>query len=115
MTGMVDVATVSFFAFLALVIVIAGFVFWKVARIEHEKEMKLIEEGEYPKKEDTKWVLAIGLILVAIGVGRVVEAILNNTTDFDGITVALLGVAALIYHFLSRRSKIEPDADDTKT
>ena len=75
-----------------------------VVYLEHRKEMALIEAGEYGKVEDSRaWILAVGLLLVAIGVGSVVESVLAGGVVGEGITAALVGVAALVYYWIKRR------------
>ncbi|WP_336001149.1 hypothetical protein [Halorientalis halophila] len=75
-----------------------------IAYMDHRKEMRLIEEGAYAEAaEDSRaWILAVGLLLVAIGLGNAVETYLA-TGGVDGITAVFVGVAALAYYAIKRR------------
>jgi uncharacterized membrane protein HdeD (DUF308 family) len=88
--------------------VIFGFVL-AIVYLEHRKEMALIEAGAYAEvREDTRaWILGGGLLLLAVGIGSVVEALVTGSAIGNGITAALVGVAALVYYWLKRR---DPEA-----
>ncbi|AQL44512.1 hypothetical protein BV210_08110 [Halorientalis sp. IM1011] len=75
-----------------------------IAYMEHRKEMRLIEEGAYAEvaEDGRAWILALGLLLVALGLGNVVESYLGGT-GIEGITAFLVGVAALTYYAIKRR------------
>ena len=92
---------------LAAVAVLFGIVFAFVAVViylEHRKEMALIEAGQYPVDADSRaWVLAGGLLALAVGVGQVVVSLANEGTVGPGVTLALVGVAGLVYYYLKRR------------
>lgn len=81
-----------------------------IAYMDHRKEMALIEAGAYDEvSEDTRaWILGGGLLLVAIGLGTLAETLLSGGTIDNGITVALVGVAALVYYVVKRRQS-RPD------
>lgn len=85
-----------------------------IAYMDHRKEMRLIEEGAYAEAaEDSRaWILALGLLLVAIGLGNAVEAFLGGT-EIDGITAFLVGLAALAYYAIKRRQGSAPGEDET--
>jgi hypothetical protein len=75
-----------------------------IAYMDHRKEMRLIEEGAYAEAaEDSRaWILALGLLLVAIGLGNAIEGYLGGT-EVEGITAFLVGLAALAYYAIKRR------------
>jgi uncharacterized membrane protein YidH (DUF202 family) len=84
-------------------VVVFGFV-GVVIYLEHRKEMALIESGDYPVESDTRgWILAAGLLALAVGVGQLVVSLTETGTVGPGLTLALVGVAALVYYFLRRR------------
>jgi len=93
----------------ALVVVLgtvtAGLLFvLGIVYMEHRKEMALIEAGAYEEIEDTRaWILGGGLLLVAIGLGTLAETLLSGETVGNGVTVTLVGVAALVYYVVKRR------------
>jgi isoprenylcysteine carboxyl methyltransferase (ICMT) family protein YpbQ len=101
-----ELATLVFV--IAVLAVIFGFVL-AVVYLEHRKEMALIEAGAYEQvREDGRaWILAGGLLLLAVGIGTVLESLFTGAAVGDGITVALVGVAALVYYWLKRG---EPEA-----
>ena len=71
---------------------------------EHRKEMKLIETGQYAEpRESGAWVLAAGLLLLALGLADLLRAVWTGTVPDDGLTLTLLGVAALVYFAYRRR------------
>jgi uncharacterized membrane protein HdeD (DUF308 family) len=94
---------------LALVAVMFGIIFGFVAVVvylEHRKEMALIESGQYPVDTDTRaWVLAGGLLALAVGVGQLVVTLANRGAVGPGVVLALVGVAALVYYFVKRRQE----------
>lgn len=97
------------FGFLALVVLVTIGFFAAVLYAEHRKTMALIETGQYADaRDDPTWVLAAGLLLVAIGVGQAVEALAAGA-PLEGLTVALVGVAALAYYGIQRRSRTDAD------
>lgn len=74
-----------------------------VVYLEHRKEMALIEAGEYPAGSDSRaWVLAGGLLALAVGAGQVVTSLLSDGTVGSGLTLALVGVAGLVYYAVKR-------------
>ncbi|SEN44027.1 hypothetical protein SAMN05216388_1003116 [Halorientalis persicus] len=75
-----------------------------IAYMDHRKEMRLIEEGAYAEAaEDSRaWILAVGLLLVAIGLGNAIESYLGGA-GIEGITAFLVGLAALAYYAIKRR------------
>lgn len=75
-----------------------------IAYMDHRKEMRLIEEGAYAEAaEDSRaWILALGLLLVALGLGNAVESYLGGG-GIEGITAFFVGVAALAYYAIKRR------------
>jgi len=89
---------------IATLAVVFGFVL-AVVYLEHRKEMALIEAGAYEQvREDGRaWILGGGLLLLAVGIGTVLESLLTGGAVGDGVTVALVGVAALVYYWLKRR------------
>ena len=85
---------------LAFVAVVGGIVYF-----EHRKEMALIEAGAYDDaKGSDNWILGAGLVLVALGVADVVNAVWQNAVPGDGLAMALLGAAALVYYYLKHRA-----------
>mgnify|MGYP006934456619 FL=1 len=66
--------------------------------------MKLIETGQYAEpREPGAWVLAAGLLLLAFGLADLLRAAWTDTVPDDGLTLTLLGVAALVYFAYRRR------------
>ena len=98
----VDLVDVSFFLFLALVVALAG----GVVYLTHRQEVLRIETGNVGRgRSDRRWVLAVGLVLVAVGVGQSVEALLvGNLASLD-LTLAAVGLAALAYYYLVGREE----------
>lgn len=82
---------------------------------DHKRKMKMIDEGLVPgdedvfKESDSWWVLAVGLLLTAVGVGMGVESYLRQE-PIEGVVVFLLGVAALIY-FVVKKSTSTGDSE----
>lgn len=104
------------FGFLALVVLaIVGF-FGVLVYLDHRQTMALVEAGQYAeaKRDDSAWILAAGLLLVAIGVGQAVEAVAAGA-PIEGLTVALVGVAALAYYALRRRERPSGHADQSRS
>jgi hypothetical protein len=91
--------------FALLVVALGILMILGIVYMEHRKEMKLIEAGAYEQvKEDSRaWILAAGLLLLAIGVGNMLEDAIAGVPVVDGITAALIGVAALVYYGIKRR------------
>lgn len=89
---------------IATFVVVFGFIL-AIVYLEHRKEMALIEAGAYEQvREDSRaWILGGGLLLLAVGIGTVVESLLTGATVGDGITAALVGAAALAYYWIKRR------------
>jgi MYXO-CTERM domain-containing protein len=75
------------------------------AYTEHRKEMALIESGQYAAEnvQPAPWVLAAGLLLLAVGLADIVRAAWAGTVPGDGLTSAALGLAALTYYWFRRR------------
>jgi hypothetical protein len=95
---------------------LTGFAFFvAILYAEHRKEMKLIESGQYPvaDREAGTWVLAAGLLLLALGLADLLRAVWLGTVPDDGLTLTLLGVAALFY-FAFRRREIRRAASRTE-
>ena len=83
---------------------------------EHRKEMKLIETGQYAEpRESGAWVLAAGLLLLAFGLADLLRAAWTDTVPDDGLTLTLLGVAALVYFAYRRREARRAAERDTET
>lgn len=76
---------------------------------EHKEKMKMIEKGLVPEKAKYKvsekfnnWhVLAIGLIITAVGSGRVLSAYLQG--EVAGFTLLFIGLAIVIYFVTKRK------------
>ena len=83
---------------LAFVAVVGGIVY-----LEHRKEMALIEAGAYPERGADNWILGAGLVLVALGLADVVNALWQSAVPGEGLAMALLGVAALVYYYIKHR------------
>lgn len=75
---------------------------------DHKRKMRMIEEGlvsdeeELLEESDSWWVLAVGLVLAAVGAGVMVESWLRGDS-IDGVVYFLLGVAALVYFLVKWR------------
>jgi len=73
---------------------------------EHRKEMRLIETGQYAEPRETgTWVLAAGLLLLALGLADLLRAVWTGTVPGEGLTLTFLGVAALVYFAYQRREE----------
>ncbi|AZH26088.1 hypothetical protein [Haloplanus aerogenes] len=71
---------------------------------EHRKEMKLIETGQYAEQQESgTWMLAAGLLLLALGLADLLRAAWAGAVPEEGLTLTLLGVAALVYFAFHRR------------
>ncbi|AXG07478.1 hypothetical protein DU500_14170 [Haloplanus rubicundus] len=83
------------------------------AYTEHRKEMALIESGQYAAEnvQPAPWVLAVGLLLLAVVLADVVRAAWAGTVPGDGLTSAALGLAALAYYWFRRRGTRDSGAD----
>ncbi|AUV82817.1 hypothetical protein C2R22_15195 [Salinigranum rubrum] len=94
------------FGFLTLVVLaVTGFV-GALLYLDHRQTMALIASGQYAdaKRDGRAWVLAAGLVLVAIGVGQAAESVAAGMPP-EGLTLALVGVAALVYYVVRRRER----------
>jgi hypothetical protein len=99
--GVVLVVSAGFFGFLAL-----------VYYLEWRKEMRLIEAGEYRQEAVGSWVLAAGLVALAVGLASVVNAVARGVVPDEGLVLAFLGVAGLVYYHLRRREARRADVTD---
>jgi hypothetical protein len=79
--------------------------FGAILYTEHRKEMTLIESGQYADVREAPgtWVLAAGLLLLALGLADLLRAAWLGVVPEDGFTLALLGLAALVYFAFRRR------------
>lgn len=77
-----------------------------VVYLDHRRTVALIEAGEYRAADSRAWVLGGGLLALAIGVGQTVESYAATGTIGDGPTLALVGVAALVYWTIRRRQSV---------
>lgn len=104
------------FGFLALIVLVTIGFFGVLVYLDHRKTMALIETGQYTEatRDESAWILAAGLLLVAVGVGQAVEAVAAGT-PIEGLTVAFVGVAALAYYALRRRERSSGDADRSRS
>jgi len=86
------------------------------AYTEHRKEMALIESGQYAAErvQPAPWVLAVGLLFLAIGLADIVRAAWLGAVPDEGLTLAALGLAALAYYWFRRRGTrdVGSGADD---
>ncbi|KAB1193848.1 hypothetical protein GJR96_10530 [Haloferax sp. MBLA0076] len=91
------------FALLGVAILTFGVV---IAYLEHRKEMALIESGQYAEvnSDSRAWILGGGLLVLALGLGSVVSALLSGSAVGDGVTAVFVGLAALAYYFYKRRT-----------
>ncbi|MGB9955868.1 hypothetical protein ACOZ4B_05715 [Haloferax prahovense] len=94
-----------FVPFVALAVVIFAFA-GAVVYLEHRKEMALIERGQYDEasRDSRAWILGGGLLVLALGLGSVVSALLSGGAVGDGVTAVFVGLAALAYYFYKRRT-----------
>ena len=74
-----------------------------VVFLDHRRTMALIEAGEYRSADGRAWVLGGGLLALAVGLGQTVEVYVASGAVGDGPTLALVGVAALVYWAIRRR------------
>ena len=115
-----SVADAAVFGFLALVVVLTLGLVGALAYLDHRKTMALVESGQYVEAEAEAdagaptWVLAVGLVLLAIGLGGVAEALVAGAS-VEGLTTAFVGLAALAYYALKRRANGAAVARDGRT
>mgnify|MGYP000397321614 CR=1 FL=1 len=76
-----------------------------VVYLDHRRTAALIEAGEYRADDGRAWVLGGGLLAVAIGLGQTTESYAATGAVGDGPTLALVGVAALVYWAVRRRER----------
>ena len=90
------------FVLLGIAILVFGAV---IVYLDHEKEMALIESGQYADvdADSRAWILGGGLLVLALGLGSVVSALLSGGAVGDGVTAVFVGLAALAYYFYKRR------------
>lgn len=99
--SVVGLAEIAFILF--LVVIVFGFLF-AAAYLDHRREMALIEAGAYEQVSDSRaWILAGGLLLTAVGIGSLIQSLLTSGLIGDGLTVALVGLAALLYYWIRHR------------
>ncbi|MDS0299268.1 hypothetical protein NDI76_11005 [Halogeometricum sp. S1BR25-6] len=86
-----------------------------LSRLEHEKEMALIEAGEYRqlRTDGRAWILG-GLLLGALGLADVTTTFLAGGVPQEGVAAAFVGLAALAYYFYKRRED-RVDAPESAT
>ncbi|ELZ66875.1 hypothetical protein C5B91_11675 [Haloferax sp. Atlit-10N] len=94
-----------FVPFVVIAVVIFAFA-GAVVYLEHRKEMALIESGHYDEvgRDSRAWILGGGLLVLALGLGSVVSALLSGGAVGDGVTAVFVGLAALAYYFYKRRT-----------
>jgi hypothetical protein len=94
------------FGFLALVVVAITVFAGALLVLDHRQTMALIASRQYAdaRRDGRAWVLAAGLLLVALGVGQAVEAVAVGAPP-EGLTVALVGCAALVYYAVRRHER----------
>ncbi|WP_193363637.1 hypothetical protein [Halogeometricum pallidum] len=92
-----------------------GLVFY-LSRLEHEKEMALIEAGEYQqlRNDSRAWILGGGLLVGALGLADVTTTLLAGGVPQEGVAAAFVGLAALAYYFYKRRED-RVDAPESAT
>jgi uncharacterized membrane protein len=102
----------ALFGFLALVVVVTVGLVGALAYLDHRKTMALVETGQYAasERDSRDWVLAVGLVLVAIGLGGIAETLVAGA-PVEGLTTAFVGLAALAYYAVKRRVTAAPVAD----
>jgi hypothetical protein len=102
------------FGFLALAVAAITAFAGALLVLDHRQTMALIASGQYAdaRRDGRAWVLATGLLLVALGVGRAAEAVAVGAPP-EGLTVALVGCAALVYYAI-RRHEHPADAADRR-
>ncbi|SFR60511.1 hypothetical protein [Halogeometricum limi] len=105
---------VFFGGFALIVLAMLGLVVY-ITRLEHAKEMALIEAGEYQQLRNDRraWVLGGGLVLVALGLADVTTTFLAGGVPQEGVAATFVGLAALAYYFYKRREDREDDATTT--
>jgi hypothetical protein len=76
-----------------------------LSRLEHEKEMALIEAGHYDqlRNDSRAWILGGGLLVVALGLADVTTTLLAGGVPQEGVAASFVGLAALAYYFYKRR------------
>jgi hypothetical protein len=89
-------------ALVLVALVLVAFGAW-VVYLDHRRTVVLIEAGEYRADDGRAWVLGGGLLALAVGLGGTVESYAATGVVGDGPTLALVGVAALVYWSVRRR------------
>ncbi|WP_239524275.1 hypothetical protein [Halogeometricum borinquense] len=107
-----DVAFFTLFGFCVLAFL--GAVVY-IVRLEHRKEMALIEAGQYEqlRADSRAWILGGGLVLVALGLADVTTTLLAGGVPQEGVAAAFVGFAALAYYFYKRREDRSADSATT--
>jgi hypothetical protein len=84
-----------------------------VVHLDHRRTVALIEAGEYRAADSRAWVLGGGLLALAVGVEQTVQSYTATGAVGDGPTLALVGVAALVYWTIRRREskRVADDRD----
>jgi hypothetical protein len=105
-------ADLAVFGFLALVVLATVGLVGALAYLDHRKTMALVETGQYAasERDSRDWVLAVGLVLVAIGLGGIAETLVAGA-PIEGLTTAFVGLAALAYYAVKHRATAAPAAD----
>jgi predicted transporter len=99
-------------AVIGLVALVGLAFFAAILYTEHRKEMKLVETGEYAEAQESgTWMLAAGLLLLALGLADLLRAVWTGTVPEDGLTLTLLGIAALVYVAFRRREARQAGVD----
>ena len=106
---------VFFVPFAAFALGALGLAFY-LTRLEHEKEMALVEAGqnEHLREDRRAWILGGGLLLLALGLADVTTTFLAGGVPQEGVAAAFVGLAALAYYFYTRRED-RADAPETAT
>ncbi|MFB6107965.1 MAG: hypothetical protein ABEJ82_03870 [Haloplanus sp.] len=100
-------------ALVGLVFLVGLAFFGAILYTEHRKEMRLIETGQYRAGEGAgTWVLAVGLLLVALGLADLLRAAWLGVVPDDGLTLTFLGLAALAYFAFRRREARQATEED---
>lgn len=95
------------FGFILSIFVLTACLAALVEYFDYRKRSQLIEAGLYEPRDDRAWILAGGLLLTAVGVGTFVESVLAQGAAGDGITIGLVGLAAVVYYYLKGRQDRE--------
>lgn len=106
----VDVVGLGIIAFLLAMVAFGAAALY----FAHRQTVLRIETGAHDgERADRRWILAVGLVLLAVGVANSVEAAVVGDLAGLELTVAAVGAAALAYYFVvDREDRAAEESND---